>query len=672
MSEKIRVLIIGAKPADSDAFQDIIDPTGGLIFQTAGSGEEGLAVLKGFSPNVILLEKSLPDMDGYDVCCKIRSIPKSRFVRIIMIYDSPQPKDRLEGYKVGADNYLTRPFDAQEILAKIMGLFHATQIDEINKIQGRRLSADETLRKSEEKHRVLAKIGLSLTAEKKLENLLQIIVLEARNLSHADGGTLYLLNEDRDKLLFKILQNSSLKMNLDDNSESLAAFLPIPLCVNDKPNYSNVASYVAIKNKIVAIPDVYEAEGFDFTGPKKYDASTGYRSKSMLVVPIKDQENEVLGVLQLINSQDPNTGEIVSFDDDLVEVISSMASQAAIALINMKLVDNLRALLYSFVKSIGLAIDEKSPFTGGHIRRVFDLTMLIANSIDKSNSETFSNISFSPDEMEELRLAAWMHDIGKITVPQHIIDKETKLQTIFKRFDLIKTRFDLISQLIEIAFIEKEIQFGQNGALTGTARKNLQTEKNKLQQELTEHLEFIRTCDNGTEFLAGEKIDRLKAIAAKTYSINGKTYQYLTDNELANLCVKKGTLNDLERNLIERHTETTWTMLSQLPFPKNLEKIPEYACGHHERLDGSGYHKGLTAEQISIQVRIMSIADIFEALSAKDRPYREPLKLSKVFEIMNYMAKDNHIDRDILQFFIKEKIYLEYAEREMSPEQIDM
>ncbi len=525
---------------------------------------------------------------------------------------------------------------------------------------------------SEEKYRILVKIGLALTAERNSDKLLELIVKEARNLSNADGGTLYLLDDDKQNLNFKILQNDSMKLSVINAEDTEAHFPPIPLSLDNKPNFTNVASYVALKNEVVDIPDVYKATNFDFTGPKRYDAQSGYHSKSMLVVPLKDQNNQVLGVLQLINAMDSQSGEIITFDCAYTEVITSLASQAAMALINMNLLEELRTLLYSFMKSIATAIDEKSPFTGGHIKRVKILTMMIAKAVNDSPAEPFSNINFSEEELEEIRLAAWMHDVGKIAVPEHIIDKETKLQTIFERFEYIETRFKLISQLLENNFLRQKAELLGSGQSEHEALKNPEQKFSQQIEELNNDLMFVKTCNCGTEFMTDDKIERLEQIAAKTYSLEGRTYPYLQKDELDNLCIRKGTLCPQERMVIENHTTVTWKILSQLSFPKNIANIPEFACGHHERLDGSGYHLKLSADKISLQVRIMAIADIFEALTAKDRPYRQPMKLSKALEILDYMQKDGHIDGDILDLFITTNLYSEYAAKEMFTEQIDI
>jgi len=426
-----------------------------------------------------------------------------------------------------------------------------------------------------------------------------------------------------------------------------------------------------LTGKTVNIPDVYEAEGFDFTGPRNYDASTGYRSKSMLVVALQNHENDIIGVLQLLNAQTPQTKDVIPFSEEYVDLVASLASQAAVALTNTQLIQDLQNLLYAFIKSIATAIDEKSPYTGGHINRVVDLTMMIAEKINQTKDGQFKDVFFSQDELEELRLAAWMHDVGKITTPEYVVDKSTKLETIFNRIDLIETRFELIAKTIENDYLQRKIDLLQSES-TGTKQiKQMELALNETLNELSNDLQFVKGCNMPGEFMDDDKIDRIKTIAQKTYHLDGTDHSYLTDDEVKNLTIRKGSLTTEERKVIENHAMMTLKILDQLPFPRKLTRVPEYASGHHEKLDGSGYPRHLEAKDLSLQARIMAVADIFEALTAKDRPYKEPMKLSQAIKIMGFMKKDQHIDPDILDLFISSDLYLDYAHKQMNPDQID-
>ena len=520
--------------------------------------------------------------------------------------------------------------------------------------------------------RKLSQIGLALSAEKEIGKLLELIVDEARELSFADAGTLYILDRNTHHLRFEILQNESMKTRMGGTSGIPISFPQVPLYIDGHPNRANVSSYVAIEGEIVNIPDVYEAEGFDFTGPRKYDHSTGYRSKSMLVIPMKNHENDIIGVLQLLNAQDPETKQVVPFSTDYVDLVGSLASQAAVALTNAQLIQDLKNLLDAFIRSIATAIDEKSPYTGGHINRVVDLTMMVVDHINAAQDGRFKGVFFNDEEKEELRMAAWMHDVGKITTPEWVVDKSTKLQSIVDRVHLIEDRFSLIEMIMENALLQRKIaatgSVGQDSVKAGEMDEAHLSELASLRDDL----EFIKSCNQPGEFISDEKLDRLKNIAAKTFVHANETRPYLTENEVLNLSIRKGSLSGPERKIIENHATMTRKILEKLPFPKKLANVPKYAGGHHEKVDGSGYPERLSENDLPLQARIMALADVFEALTAKDRPYKPPMKLSQAIKIMGFMKDDKHIDPDIFELFINNNLHHKYAQKEMNPEQIDI
>lgn len=518
----------------------------------------------------------------------------------------------------------------------------------------------------------LAKIGIALSAEKNIHKIFEMIVEEAREFTRADGGTLYIVDNEKQILNFVILQNETLKVKMGGTSGEKITLPPVPLRIDGKPNYSNVSSYAALTGEIINIPDVYEAEGFDFTGPRKYDAKTGYRSKSMLVIPMKDHENEIIGVLQLLNSKVPETGEIVPFNPEDVELIASLASQAAVALENAQLIQDLKNLFDAFIKSIATAIDEKSPYTGGHIRRVVELTMMIARKINETNTGPLAEIYFDDDQLEELRIATWMHDVGKITTPEYVVDKATKLEGLTDRIHLVETRFDLIRQIIENKYLNQKLELFKRGKAEDSLLQKLDERQMEETKTLQMEKEFVVRCNDPGERMSDDKIALLKEIAQKQYIWQGKPQRYLTDDELYNLSIRRGTLTPEERKIIENHALMSIKILNQLPFPRKLAHVPQYAGGHHERLDGSGYPNGLTADQLPTQARIMAIADIFESLTAKDRPYKKPMTLSRAIDILREMKEKRHIDPDIFELFVHSQLVKEYAANELSPEQVDL
>jgi HD-GYP domain-containing protein (c-di-GMP phosphodiesterase class II) len=510
----------------------------------------------------------------------------------------------------------------------------------------------------------LVQIGVALSGEKNISRLLEIIVDEAREFTNADAGTLYIMSDDKTELHFAIVQNISLDLRMGGAGAKMT-WPPIKLINADgTPNHANVSAYVAISGEAVNIDDVYDAKGFNFEGTKKFDKNTGYRSKSMLVVPLLNYENDVIGVLQLLNALDPATGEVINFSPDYQEMILSKASQAAVTLSNSRLIHELENLLESFVKTIATAIDEKSPYTGSHIRRVAELTMSIADKINDAKKGPFAAIIFSNDQLQELRMAAWLHDVGKITTPEHVVDKATKLQAVHDRIHDVKTRMNLI---------KKDYLSAEQTKINKDKRAGKSTVKADVEiKSLDDEYQFLLEVNKGEEFLNDEMVARIKKIAKRKINDDGATKLLLSDEEVYNLCIRHGTLTEEERNIINNHVLVTQRILSQLPFPKKLRHVPDYAAAHHEKIDGTGYPFGLKGDQLSLQSRIIALADVFEALTAKDRPYKKGKSLAEALKIMDDMAKNKHIDADLYELFIKEKIYADYAKRELAPQQIDI
>ncbi len=519
----------------------------------------------------------------------------------------------------------------------------------------------------------LTQIGLALSSEKDISKLLENIVVQARDLSNADAGTLYIMEDDKKFLRFEILQNDSMNIRMGGTSSFEITLPKVPLYAdNGQPNHANVSSYTAITGNIVNIPDVYEAEGFDFTGPRKYDQSTGYRSKSMLVIPLRNHENDIIGVLQLLNAQDRDTGEVVAFSPEYVDLIGSLASQAAVALTNTLLIQDLKDLFQSFIRSIATAIDAKSPYTRGHIDRVVELTMMIAEAINEAADGPFKDTFFNEDEIEEMRIAAWMHDVGKITTPEHVVNKSTKVETIFDRIHLVETRFGLIAEQIKADYLNQKLQMLTKGPVESPALDAVDHQCALTLKQLNADLEFVKLCNSPGEFLQDESVARIRQIAAQTYFFNSAETPYLTADEVENLCIRKGSLTAVERDKIQDHATMTLKMLKELPFPKKYANVAEYASGHHEKLDGSGYPRGLSEDQLSLQSKIMAVADIFEALTAKDRPYKKPMRLSQAIKILGFMEKDRHIDSTVLNIFLNNGLHMDYARLQMNPDQIDI
>jgi HD-GYP domain-containing protein (c-di-GMP phosphodiesterase class II) len=515
----------------------------------------------------------------------------------------------------------------------------------------------------------LNSIGVALSAEHDNNRLLEVILLGAKELTNADGGTLYTVREDG-KLKFEIMRTLSLDIAMGGTTGKEIPFPPLPIYLDDgTPNTNMVAAYSVVNAKTVNIPDAYLTEGFDFSGTRKFDEKTGYRSKSFLTVPMTNHENEIIGVLQLINAIDPFTKEIIAFSQSHQRLVESLASQAAVALTNHNLINGLKGLFESFIKLIADAIDEKSPYTGGHCQRVPDLTMMLADAAIKTKVGPLKDFTMTESEVYELKIAAWLHDCGKVTTPEHVMDKATKLETIFDRIHLIDERFELLKAQRENALLRKALTTS-NGKMVNTLQ--LEREISAMRKLLEEDKSFIRQVNFGSESMRTEDLQRIKAIANYEYlNESGHTARFLSENEVSNLTIERGTLTPEERMIINNHIVVTINMLESLSYPKDLRRVPEYAGGHHERMDGKGYPKGLTREEMSIPARMMGVADIFEALTSKDRPYKKAKTLSETLHILGKMRLDNHIDPDIFDLFIREKIYLKYAEKFLEPTQID-
>ena len=386
---------------------------------------------------------------------------------------------------------------------------------------------------------------------------------------------------------------------------------------------------MATTGQSVNVPDVYSHEDeFDFSGVQRYDQSTGYKSKSMLVMPLAMPESGVIGVLQLINAIDTTTGEPASFAPETVSLTQSFASLAAAAITNARQIHQLEHQFEMFTRTIALAIDEKSPTTSGHVRRVAEITQLLAQAVHADTVE-FGDTCFDRDEMREIRIAAWLHDIGKITTPQHILDKRTKLESIYDRYHTIETRYALIKANLRA-------RLGATGASAETVAGAL--------AEIDEELAFITACCRGEERMSDDKVARLEEIAQSTYDHDGSERNRLDPDELRDLSIRRGTLNDEEFQIMRNHASAGLRMLNNLPFSRKLRNVPLYAGAHHERIDGTGYPNGLAGDELPMQARILAVADVLEALTARDRPYRAPIPVDKALEILQSMADGGGLD----------------------------
>jgi HD-GYP domain-containing protein (c-di-GMP phosphodiesterase class II) len=514
-------------------------------------------------------------------------------------------------------------------------------------------------------------IGASLSAERDINRLLESILAAAKTITRADGGTLYRVTDER-TLRFEIVRTTSLQYYLGGTTGTPVPFYPIHLVGKDgKPNHAMVAAHAALTGKTVNIPDAYTAEGFDFSGTRNFDKKTGYRSKSFLTVPMKNHENEIIGVLQLINAQDPKSGDIVPFSASDQRLAESLASQAAIALTNRMLIIQLEELFESFINLMNTAIDEKSPYTGGHCQRVPQLTMMLAEAVSDMAEGPLAAFNMNDKDRYELKIAGLLHDCGKVTTPVHVVDKATKLETIYDRIHLLDTRFEVLKRDAEVELLREKALLVAHGALRAEHDAADARHRERIRR-LDDDRAFLRACNIGGEAMRESDIERVKTIARYRWTdTSGHEANFLSEDELKNLTIRAGTLTGDERQVINHHIVATIKMLEALPWPRHLKNVPEYAGGHHERMDGKGYPKGLTREQMSVQARVMGIADIFEALTAKDRPYKKGKTLSESLHILGRMRLNGHVDPDLFDVFVRRKVYRKYAELFLDKEQID-
>lgn len=515
--------------------------------------------------------------------------------------------------------------------------------------------------------RHLIDIGISLSVERDTTRLLERILTSAQTLTQADGGTIYSVTADK-SLKFETLINNSLNMYMGGSSGVPIPFPSIPIYTEGEVNQHAIVAIAAAEGEMIHIPDAYACQQYDLSAARTMDQRTGYHTQSVLTIPMKNHEGELNGVLQLINAT--VDGKVSAFSTQQMELVRSLASLAAVALTNKQLIENMEELFQGIARLIAKAIDEKSPYTGGHCKRVPELTMMLANATHQHNTGPLADFVLTDADRHELSVAGWLHDCGKIATPEHVMDKASKLQTIFDRIELVDAK-------IEIA--KRDFELSLAGPLYLASHQQNDAQIALLQQQLAQGLaaldaqrEFLRKANIGGEFM--DKDDQqLVADCGRQLQIciAGQEQNLLSNNEIYNLSIARGTLTPEERQIINRHMNITVDMLESLPFPKHLQRVPEFACGHHEKMDGTGYPKGLKKDQMSIPARMMAIADIFEALTASDRPYKEGKPLSECLNIMGRMKQNQHIDPDLFDIFIDQKVYLQYAEQFLKPAQLD-
>lgn len=525
--------------------------------------------------------------------------------------------------------------------------------------------------------------------------IIEKVMRVARKACDADGCFFFSVSDNKYINLEYSRVNS---LNVGISGTENMAFFP-SVFLPDVKNRSRKApsEYCALNRKIINSPNIFQTTGIDTDLIAKFDDANNYSTISLLAIPLVDRKDNLLGVAQFTNAKDAN-GKIISFTTEAQKVVLSVCKLITIALENKNQKEAYSQLLESFIEVLARAIDAKSPYTGSHCQRVPIIARLLATAAVQETTGNLKTFEMSPDDWYTLHIASWLHDCGKVTTPEYIVDKATKLETIFNRIHEIRNRFEILRRDAHIEYLQKRL----NNIDT---KQHLQAEFVAKVKQLEEDFAFVAKCNTGDIELNDRDIARLEQISqiqfvryfnrmlglswAERDNVENKDFyvhparENLLQNrkdqifgpynrgELYNLEIRRGTINKEERDKINEHIVVTIDMLKALPFPKELSKVVEYAGAHHERIDGKGYPNGLTGDQMSVPAKIMAIADIFEALTANDRPYKEPKKLSEVLRIMQQMKHNGHIDPDLYDVFIRSKVYQDYAEQYMDKNQID-
>ncbi len=501
----------------------------------------------------------------------------------------------------------------------------------------------------------LTRIGVSLSNEKDFTKLLRDILYSSREISVADSGSLYLIDKDEKgnpkNLRFKI---SAMDLN---SSEFI---LPI--------NKQSIAGYVAFTGKVLNIPDVYNLpKDVEYSFNRDFDKVKNYHSKSMLVVPMKNYLGEVIGVIQLINRkknfnnkltvEQMRGNDVMPFDKYSEELVMSVAGQAAVAIQNNNLIQDIETLFEGFVTASVSAIEARDPTTSGHSFRVALLTVGLAETVDKITTGKFSNIKFTHEQMKEIRYASLLHDFGKVGVREKVLVKSKKLEP--HELELIKWRFYYMKKDLQERFTTRKLDYVKRNGNTGFTEfeKALDMEYLMESKKLEDMLQVIVSSNEPTILEQGNS-QLLEDISKMNFSFYDGTEQpVLTSTELNYLSIRKGSLDFDERKEIESHVEHTFQFLSKIPWTSDLKMVPSIAHAHNEKLNGNGYPRGLHASEIPVQSKMMTIADIFDALTDKDRPYKKAVPLERALDILKMEVKDHHVDGDLLNIFIESKVF---------------
>ncbi len=489
---------------------------------------------------------------------------------------------------------------------------------------------------------------------KNLYQFLDIFTKEIMETTYADSLIIYTLNAKRNLLSIKLAKSTQLDIFYStENIPKTWKNIKI-----GQKNDKNIASLCATSKKAIIVDNMQKNEqNFEI-----FDFGKSYKTHSIICMPLLNHENDIVGVLQLSNKRFKNKMDLKAFSSKDEKIIHAISSQIAVLISNSTLIENLEKLFGSFLEAMISAMKEESLHTYHHMTKMTNLSNMFVKAIHK-DSKIFKDKTFSTDEQKAMKFAALLHDIGKLTTPSNILNKATKLQNIFDKIELIELRFENAKKCAKLYMYEKILENPQQIELF----KKEYEEKSK---EIDEDFRLIKDI-NLRGSLSDEELEKLKKIAKKFFVNDGKEMPFLSKDEFKSLKIKKGSLSKQERQIINNHANVSIKILEQLKLPKKYKKIPQISGAHHEKLNGRGYPKGLKGDEICFEARILAIADVFEALTSADRPYKKPNSISKAMKILFSMAKKGELDKDLVGFFYTSKLYLKYAKKYIKKEQID-
>jgi response regulator RpfG family c-di-GMP phosphodiesterase len=683
----------------------------------ANSGEKALALMAAGDdlPDLILLDVVMPGLSGYEVCQRLKADTRTQAIPVIFLTGMRNEEDESKGLALGAADYITKPVSPPILLARVqtqllvrdaLGLLEAQNIQLGDQVRRTGLALGEARAKLAK----LVEIGIALGRDTDRQALMQRALHGARDIANCEAVSLFMRTPEN---------TLRIAFSTHEGLEAGSAELPLetPRIGEGTGGGERVAQRVARTGATVVVNDarLATANGLDLDPLRSLAESVGLSPLSVLGVPLKPRDGKVIGVILMINAQDSRSGAICPFDPEIIGFAEALAAQTAVALENHELVDAQKNLTDSMIQMLAGAIDTKSPYTGGHCARVPELAFMLAEEAERVREGPLADFSFkSEEEWREFRIGAWLHDCGKVTTPEYVVDKATKLETIVNRIHEIRTRFEVLLRDAKV----RELEAVLAGGSAAQARGEFEERKARLLDDFA----FVAECNLGGESMDEAHVVRLREIAQESWlrhfddrlglsheelRLHEKTPRaelpvreplladqpyhlierqraddpgdfklkpppYLYNRgELYNLCIRHGTLNAEERFKINEHIIQTIRMLESMPLPDDLKRVPEYAGTHHETLRGTGYPRGLTAAQLSVPARIMAIADIFEALTARDRPYQKAKSLSKAVEILHQFKSKGHIDPVLFDLFLSSGVYRVYAHRYMDPAQID-